>query len=45
MGPNLPPDLEELFDEIDPEEIPYLEDILDEIIDDLQGGSIEGGEE
>lgn len=34
-GP-LPDDLEDLFDDISPEDLPYLDDALDEIIDDLQ---------
>jgi len=41
MNGPLPPDLEDLFADLDPEEISSFEDILDEIIDDLQGGEDE----
>ena len=41
MSGPLPPDLEDLFVVLDPEEIPYLEDALDEIIDELQEGEEE----
>ena len=41
LPPDYPSDLEDLFEETDPEDLPYLEDALDEIIDDLQGNEEE----
>ena len=39
--PDYPSDLEDLLEEVDIQDLPYLEDALDEIIDDLQGNEEE----